>query len=334
MAVNIYKDHSPLVTAIIVCYGYTDALLEAIDSVICQTQDSIELIISDDGSGKFSQKELEEYIENKRLDNIVSVVVHAYEENVGTVRNINRAIKEARGEYIKLIGGDDAFFDDCVFSDQVRFLQENQKYSLVTGLSEQCDEKLQHVNDQRVEETNKALLSVFSMPPQEAFIYYQRKGYSPFVTQATCFRRAFFDQYGYFDEDFQLMEDAPLGARLILEGIPVGVLEKYAVKHRMNTGVSATDDFFSTRKIRYYEDRITYCQKYIVPNVSLLGKNRVRMDCGISEFRLEMAIAKKSNASRIAKAWIVIKHFYPILLYMMIRSEKAKKAIRRIMLIG
>lgn len=319
-----------IITIIIVCYGLKEVVFETIDSILNQTQGGIELIVSDDGSGCFSKTVVEEYIKKNKRQNITSFHVYDFEENVGTVKNLNRAIKCSHGKFIKFIGGDDAFYDENVFARQIEFLNSNPQFLLVTGLCEQCDEVLNHIEETRTEDTNASLSKIYSMPPKEAFRFYQFKGYSPFVTQAVCFRIEFFHKYGMFDEDFYLMEDAPMGAQLILKGIPVGVQQQYVVKHRTNIGISANDDYFSIRKIKYYEDRVIYCKKFIVPNIDLLGKKRVNMAYGISRFRLELAIAKKEKRSLFYNSLIGIKYLYSIILYIIMRSEKAKIAIKKV----
>lgn len=319
------------ISVIIVCYGLSKTVFDTIDSVLMQTQDGIELIVSDDGSGRFSKTKVEDYIEENKRDNIIQYSVYEHKDNVGTVKNLNRAIKIAKGRFIKLIGGDDVYYDKNVFLEQIRFLEKNDKFLLVTGMSAQCDQNMHKVVEERTEETNKALSLIYSLQPKEAFVYYQKKGFSPFVTQAICFRMAFFEKYGLFDEDFKLMEDAPTGARLILSGVPVGVQELYTVKHRMNVGISANDDLFSDKKIRYYEDRIMYCRKYSVPNKKILGRNRVIMDMGISKFRLEMALAKKEKKNKLCKMLIGLKYIYPIFLYVILRPGKTKGMIKKLL---
>lgn len=322
--------NEPVITAIIVCYGLSDLLYQTIDSVLMQNQSGIELLVSDDGSGRFSADIVEKYIETNKKNTLVSYRVYGYKENIGTVKNINRAIKKAKGKYIKLIGGDDIYYDSNVFQSQIAFLEEHADKMLVTGFSKQYDSQMNPIEDVRVDETNKMLEMIFSMKGEEAFAYYLHNGYSPLVTQATCFRKQFFEVYGLYDERFFLIEDAPMGARIILNEIPTGVQKEYVVKHRTDVGVSSTKEVFSVRQIRYYQDVAKYAEIYMLPNKAILGRKFAEMKYSISKFRVDYCMVKINKGSTIKKIMVIIKNIKAIIYYIIQSPQKAKGKIKLI----
>lgn len=320
----------PVVSAVIVTYGSSQMLYETIDSILMQKQDGIELIVSDDGSGRFDAEAVRAYIEARKNTNIVAYAVHGYEKNVGTVRNLNRAIREAKGRYIKLIAGDDAYYDESVFARQAAYLDAHPEAWLVTGKVQQCDENMNPVEDRRTDETNALLKTLFEMPPEEAFALYLHKGYSPLVTQAACFRKRFFEEYGYYDESFRLIEDSPMGARIILQGIKVGFQDEFSVKHRQFVGMSSTAAVFSTKRIGYYKDVVTYAEKWMLPHKKLLGSLFVRMRYRISKYRYDMCVLKSENGSRVAQCLLSVKYADALLYYMLNTPMKAIDKIKNL----
>ena len=320
-----------IITSIIVCYGESEYLYSTIDSVLKQKQDKIEIIVSDDGSGKFNESNVLKYINDNKGKNIVACSVTAYKENVGTVKNINRSIKLAKGKYIKLIGGDDVYHDEYVFGRQIEYLDNNSNIEMVTGYTQQCDQDLNDIYDSRIDETNKILEELLKLPGREAFRTYLHKGFSPFVTQAMCYRKSFFDKYTYFDERFLLIEDSPMGAYIFLNEVPIALQKEFSVRHRTNVGVSAENEMFSTKRLKYYKDVLKYTELFIVPNVELLGNKYVNSRYNITKFRVEYCEAKCCDSSFTKKAMIIIKNSKAIMYFFLLYPKKVlKKMIKTI----
>lgn len=76
-----------------------------------QSYENIELIISDDGSPEFSVElpKLKKFVEENNRGNITSIVFNSIPVNVGTVKNLNRAIDLSTGKYVKTIAAEDVF---------------------------------------------------------------------------------------------------------------------------------------------------------------------------------------------------------------------------------
>ncbi|SVD69001.1 uncharacterized protein METZ01_LOCUS421855, partial [marine metagenome] len=90
----------PLVTVYITNYNYFQYLKKAIESVLAQTFDDLELIIIDDGSDDGSRSIIEEYTNRKS-------VISVFQQNKGLNASNNVALKMARGKYIMRLDADD-----------------------------------------------------------------------------------------------------------------------------------------------------------------------------------------------------------------------------------
>src|SRR4029078_349231 len=93
---------SPLVSILIPTYDYGRYLPEAIESVLEQDYPNFEVLISDDASRDDSAKVIARYAAKDPR-----IRAHIQPANLGMVENWNWCLREARGEYIKFLFGDD-----------------------------------------------------------------------------------------------------------------------------------------------------------------------------------------------------------------------------------
>lgn len=97
----VRQKKKPLVSVVIINYNYGRFIDDAIESVLNQTYDNIEIIVIDDGSTDNSKAVIDSYIKNN--DNIRVI----YRENMGVVKTRNQAIEETKGEYYIQLDADD-----------------------------------------------------------------------------------------------------------------------------------------------------------------------------------------------------------------------------------
>jgi Glycosyl transferase family 2 len=93
----------PLVSILISNYNYGAYLGDAIESVLQQTYDKLEIVVCDDGSTDASPHILERY---RSLDRRISVV---YRANGGQSLALNAAFHKSTGDIVCLLDADDVF---------------------------------------------------------------------------------------------------------------------------------------------------------------------------------------------------------------------------------
>ena len=92
----------PLVSVIIPCYNREHVILRAIESVLKQTYDNVEVIIVDDGSMDKSYETIKkEYHDDERI------IVIKQKENRGVAHARNIGINNANGKFIAFLDSDD-----------------------------------------------------------------------------------------------------------------------------------------------------------------------------------------------------------------------------------
>ncbi len=111
----------PKVSVIIPTYNRLPMLKEAVDSVLAQDVEDMELIVVDDGSTDGTADEI------KRYGGRVKLFQHAVNKGVSAARN--KGILHARGKYIAFLDSDDLWVKGKL-KIQVTFLDDNPHYPL------------------------------------------------------------------------------------------------------------------------------------------------------------------------------------------------------------
>ncbi len=105
--------NKPLVSIIIPCYNHEQFLDDCMWGLLKQTYDNMELLICDDHSDDSSYEKICSYKE-RLAERFKRVVLKQNETNLGITRNLNRMLKEAKGEFIKIIASDDVLFPNAI----------------------------------------------------------------------------------------------------------------------------------------------------------------------------------------------------------------------------
>jgi glycosyltransferase involved in cell wall biosynthesis len=99
--------HKTKITVYIVSHNYGKYLSDAIESVLCQTSDNWELLIIDDNSSDNTAEVMNLYKGDERIK-----LFHT--SGIGLPAICNLALKEAKGEYLIRLDGDDIFDENAL----------------------------------------------------------------------------------------------------------------------------------------------------------------------------------------------------------------------------
>ena len=118
---NIYMSATtPLVSVIMSIYNSHQTIIRAVDSIICQTYQNIEIIIIDDASEDCSVDIIKEYIDK---DNRIQI--HTQKKNIGIHRNFNFLLSKAKGEYFAWAAVDD-YLDNDFMGKNLKILESDK----------------------------------------------------------------------------------------------------------------------------------------------------------------------------------------------------------------
>ncbi|MCP4711182.1 MAG: glycosyltransferase family 2 protein, partial [Planctomycetes bacterium] len=116
-----------LISVIIPTFNRANYIEEAVNSVLSQTYDAIELIIIDDGSTDNTRQLLSEYGDELR---------YYRQDNQGIAAARNRGVTHATGDYLAFLDSDDIWMKDKL-QRQMAVLEQIPQISVVYGHAEQ-----------------------------------------------------------------------------------------------------------------------------------------------------------------------------------------------------
>lgn len=310
-----------LATVIILTYRSFKGIYATLESVLHQDYPQIEIVISDDGSPNYSEYKdgIESYIEQNRGLNIVSVTYNILKQNMGTVKNINSALKASQGQYIKILSSDDELYGTGALTKYISFLQDTQ--------FDICFSKLRGVRP------DGSFVSVLASCEDD---YDLLRKLTPIQMRdrlfsrnclpapAWCVNRRLFDKYGYFHEDTRLIEDYSYWIYLCSQGVKFGFIDDILVNYKLS-GVSSAGEY----GIAFMNDLQIIYDKYIFPLDSRFGVFQpfynLLKRAGLATYR---AKANWGNYGMVKKIGIYI-FLFPFFIYIDYGNRKIDKMNRK-----
>lgn len=262
-------DEYPLFTMGIPAYENYRYLRETIDSILSQTYPNIEIIISNDGSSDFDEKEIREYIDQNKQVNIKNIFIRNHKENLGTVKNVNYICNKAQGEYIIFIAADDVLDHDTVIEQFVSsFQNENKEAYAVCGKTAMCGKNISKIKGYIPNQYHIDLIKT-----KDCSKLFSKLACNMFIpTTSKCYRRELFEKIGLHDENCQIMEDYPFALKMALEGYHVGWIDNFVAARHRGGGISLGNRRGSSETLRRYRfDEVYTYMTYSLPNMHLLS---------------------------------------------------------------
>ena len=226
-----------LVSVIVVTYNSSSTVLETLNSVKEQNYSNIELIITDDGSLDTTVDICRQWLElnGQYFFNYNLLTVQL---NTGLPANCNRGFIVSKGEWIKLIAGDDALKKDCI-EINMNYLSINNKIEI---LQTNADMYLDYFKEANFISTipNKFEQFFSISGGKQQYEFLRDVGY-PLCTPSIIFKRIIVEQVGGFDERFKYIDDVPLWLKLTKANIKIYYHPVSTVNYRSHIKSVARD---------------------------------------------------------------------------------------------
>jgi len=184
-------EHGRLVSVIIPTYNRAHVLGRALDSVLAQDYDALEIIVVDDGSTDHTQDLLDGYKDRVHVLN---------QPNKGVSAARNLGIQHSRGAFVALLDSDDAWTPEKI-SFQAQFF-ESRPDALICQTEEIWIRNGRRVNPKVKHKKPSGM--IFNASLKLCLV-------SP---SAVMMRRKLFDVKGVFNEEFPVCEDYDLWLRV------------------------------------------------------------------------------------------------------------------------
>lgn len=210
-----------LVSVIVTCYNQENFIIRTLESVSKQSYTHWECIVVDDESSDQSHKIIKEYIAKNEKFKLIR------HKNKGLARSRNEGFKQANGEYINFLDGDDTFLPDKL-KKQVEAFGKNKKAKICI-----CDHQFYYENKKTF---TYYQFDKIKPKPLEQLIYNWNNGMS-FPPMAPMYKREIWSEHEVpFQEDYKhWCEDWVFNVLLALKGYEYVILEDVLCNYHMHS---------------------------------------------------------------------------------------------------
>ena len=209
--------NTPLITVLMPCYNTMPYLPEALESIIQQTYNNLEILCINDGSTDDTGKILDEYA---KKDSRIRVIHN--EKNIKLIRSLNKGIDLASGEFIARMDADDISAPDRI-EKELNFMLKNPEVDVVGCACYAINEKgnLLGIKSMRQHNTLSNFFASFFYVP---------------LHHATMFApKSVFLKFSFLEEPFALhTEDYELFSRMLRNGVKLQNIDDELYSIRIN----------------------------------------------------------------------------------------------------
>lgn len=224
-----------LISVIAVTYNSSSFIIENLESIYNQTWSDIELIITDDNSTDNTVDICRQWLEKKdRRFHKTKVCISKV--NTGVSGNANRGLKEATGQWIKCMAGDDALLPDALNDNmlfisshpeiRVLFSKVNNYYEFFTPANYLGTSPQGEIREDSLLSWDRSAESQYKMLLLSDRIHF---------TPSAFMHRKTLLSVGGFDDRIRWMEDHPLWLNLTKNGHKLYFMDKGTVNYRRHS---------------------------------------------------------------------------------------------------
>lgn len=215
------KESRPLVSVAMATFNEPKLFIEeSIASILNQTYRNLELLIADDSTNEDTVRVIDDFVKKDRR-----VKVIRKDTRMGFVRALNFALKEAKGEYIARMDGDDVALKGRI-DKQVDYLESNPTVTVLGGAMNILNE-------------NSEITSVRHYPSGGLKLLCWMSLRDPVGHPSVMFRRCVIDNGLFYDETMNKgCEDTEFWFRLRNHGYKIVNLQAPLVNYRITVDMA------------------------------------------------------------------------------------------------
>jgi alpha-1,3-rhamnosyltransferase len=267
---------------------------ETLESAKAQTYQNIELIVSDDCSTDATIEICKTWIEESK-DRFVRIKLLTIEKNTGIAPNCNRGIKEALGEWVKLIAGDDILMNNCITLG-VNFFHSNPTSQIFASRAI-LFENGKWENSTSTCKSNELNFFKSATDSKDQLLLLLRN--NQIKAPTVFFKKQLWINNSGFDESIPFMEDYPFWIKTLKQGIKIDFLNEITVAYRMsNESISGYDRnaLFNS----YYKNEYIYKRYYLKDEYGVIEFLIIKYDYAIK------LIFEKLGINSLRYKWLFI----------------------------
>lgn len=259
------EKESFLFSVVIATYEQNHLLKKSIDSVLKQDYEDIELIICDNGSCDFNEKDIKNYIEKYSKDNIKRVVIQKQEEPVSKAQNYQSALELARGKYIVFLTGELQLAEwDTLTQVNDLFVKEsvNLIVTRMRGITPEGNDT------DRIFPTNIRIDGIQKTSPAELFELIGTHPYGTYIRMgATFWKKEYLISLGGFSTKYSNFCDWYLWLKICELEHKIESADLITVKYRYDTRANDVDYVRLGLNNDKYQEQIMLLKQVVAPKL-------------------------------------------------------------------
>jgi alpha-1,3-rhamnosyltransferase len=220
-----------LVSVIVLSYRSVETIVETLDSVANQTYDNIELLIADDCSPDNTLEVVDKWVKSYS-GKLKKIKIVTSKQNTGIPGNINRALKQVQGDYIKIIAADDWMSEDAI-AEYVRFCENNPGKVPISKVH--LFGTYNNADIINIEKYCEKCYD-FAIKPYNEQYHALLKQNMIVAPSASFYPSELVRKLGGYDENYRWFEDYPMNLKVMHAGVGFGLIDKELVWYRMSEG--------------------------------------------------------------------------------------------------
>jgi glycosyltransferase involved in cell wall biosynthesis len=236
--------YMPTVSVIIPSYNHEKFIQECIQSVLAQTFQDFEIIITDDAS-------TDNTVEIIRSFDDTRIKVFTSKKNQGASVTANNCISHSSGKYIAMLSSDDTWYPEKL-ETQVAYLEQHSEIAAVFGKADWVDESGQIIRDKTFPH-----MDVFNVKNRSRFAWLRYFFYHGNCLCHPCslVRRECYDEVGMFNPAFANLPDFDLWVKICLRH-EIRILDRKLIRFRRIQGeTNVSSDTNKSRVRNRFEHR-------------------------------------------------------------------------------
>jgi len=272
----------PKVSVIIPTYNRFPMVKEAVDSVLAQGFEDMELIVVDDGSSDGTVEEIKQYGGRVRL------LQHSMNKGVSAARN--KGILHARGKYIAFLDSDDLWVKGKL-KIQVTFLDDNPHYPL-------C------YTDEIWIRKGKRVNPMLKHAKYSGWIFEKCLPLCIISPSSVMIRRTLFSKVGLFDEALPVCEDYDFWLRISAR-FPIFFINRKLIIKRGGHPDQLSQRFWGNDRWRVIALEKLLSEPYIGSEEREMILKEMKKKCSV----LYKGFLKRGNAGEAGQYQEVMKRY-------------------------
>jgi len=241
----------PKVSVVIASYNHAKYVADTLQSVLDQTYQDFEIVITDDGSKDETVEEIKKFTDPR-------IKLFCFEKNQGACVALNNCIHRAGGEYIAVVNSDDMFCEGKL-QKQVDFLDAHKEIGAVFGYPLMVDEDENELKSKR--HTSK---NVFRQPNRSRYEWLRHFFYfgNCLCHPTVLIRKSCYNNVGLYDPRLAQIPDFDFWIRLCFN-YEIFIMPEFLIKFRILSNEQNASSKGPQKTIRRYNEASQIYQHYL-----------------------------------------------------------------------